>query len=193
MPKIIGVDLDDVLFACNEALCVWHNLNYGTSYAKEDVVSYELKYVWGCTETEAIARVRQFLDSFEHSNALTVQGAVEGLRVLGEENCHIVTARAQMFSGPTTQWLERHFPKMANRVHFVGSEYGFIHHEEIKPATCKRLGIDVFIDDSLVHASGVSKAGIPVLLLDNPWNQTDKLPLNVERVYSWDEIVERLR
>jgi uncharacterized HAD superfamily protein len=193
MYKIIGVDFDDVLFACNEALCEWHNQNYGSSHTIKDVVSYELNYVWGCTETEALDRVRRFLASSNHTNTLPVEGAVEGLRALGEENCYIVTARAPLFREQTVEWLEKHIPKMAHRVHYVGTEHGFIHHEEIKPATCVKLGVDVFIDDSLIHARGVSKAGIPVLLLDNPWNQADELPLNVKRVYSWGEIVEELQ
>lgn len=193
MPKIIGVDLDDVLMACNESLCVWHNANYGTSYTKKDFFSYRFNVVWGCTEREAIARVRRFFDSSEHADALSVEGAVNALRILGEENCHIITARSNGVSRFTIAWLERHFPKMVGRIHFVGCEKGLVHHEALKPSTCKKLGVDVFIDDSLVHARGVSAIGIPVLLFDSPWNQTNDLPPNVERVYSWDEIVERLK
>ncbi|MEK7460093.1 MAG: hypothetical protein AAB628_00900 [Patescibacteria group bacterium] len=193
MEKKIGVDLDDVLMACNEAICLWHNANYGTSYTKKDVVSYEFNRVWGCTTEEAAARVHKFFHSEEHSRALPVSGAVSGIRFLGEENIHIITARPLMISGLTTKWLEKYFPDMVERIHFVGKEQEYSHHQTTKPEICKSLGIEIFVDDALVHARGVAAAGIQVLLFDNPWNQVDELPKNVERVYSWDEIIEKLQ
>ena len=193
MAKMIGVDLDDVLMACNEAICIWHNANHGTSYTKNDVFSYEFNRVWGCTTEEALARVREFFHSEEHFCALPVMGAVSGLRFLGEENIHIITARPLTVSGLTTRWLEKHFPDMVGRIHFVGKEEGDCHHQTTKPEICKSLGIEIFVDDALVHARGVAATGIPVLLFDNPWNQVDELPKNVERVYSWDEIIEKLQ
>lgn len=179
--------------ACNEALCVWHNANYGTSYAKKDIFSYEFNRVWGCATEDAVARVQRFFRSLEHSSALPVDGAQNGLDFFGEKDVHIITARPEAVSDLTTKWLEKHFPEMVGRVHFVGREHGYSHHETTKPEVCERLGVEVFIDDSLVHARGVGAIGIPVLLFDNPWNQTDDLPPNVERVFSWDEIVKRLK
>ncbi len=34
--------------------------------------------------------------------------------------------------------------------------------------------------------------GIKVLLLDRPWNRAKKLPEEVTRVYSWEEILDRI-
>lgn len=193
MARIIGVDFDDVLIECNAALCGWHNENYGTTLTKKDVFSYELGRVWGCTPKEAVNRVRQFFHSHHHSNVLPVCGARDGLSLLGEEKAYIVTARPHIVSDVTVALLQKHFPRMIGRIHFVGKEFDYDHHESTKPEVCLKLGVEVFIDDSLVHARDIGAVGIPVLLFDNPWNQTEDLPPNVERVYSWDEIVERLR
>lgn len=193
MPKIIGVDLDDVLMAFQEAFIVWHNTNYGTSYAKKDVSSYKLNRSMRCTTEEAVRRIREFFCSQEHLEALPVVGAFDGLRILGEENCCIITARPPATSVLTIAWLQQHSPEMVERIHFVGKETRYSHSKSTKAETCKTLGVEIFIDDAMVHARGLSAAGIPVLLFDNPWNQTDELPHNVERVYSWDEIVEKLK
>lgn len=193
MTKIIGVDFDDVLMAFNESFCVWHNANYGTSYTKKDFFTYEFDRVLKCSLDEAVMRCRQFINSQEHSVALPVEGSMKGLNLLREKNIHIITARANIVSTPTIQWVERHFPEMARRVHFLGKDEGFSHNEIVKAEKCKELGIEIFVDDSLVHATGVSEAGIPVLLFDSPWNQTNVLPPNIERVFSWDEIVKKLQ
>lgn len=193
MSKIIGVDFDDVLMAFQEAFIVWHNTSYGTSYAKKDVSSYKLNRSMGCTTEEAVRRIREFFCSLEHLEALPVTGAVDGLRILGEKNCCIITARPPMTKELTTMWLQQHCPEMIERIHFVGKETRYSHSKSTKAETCKRLGVEVFIDDAMVHARVLSAAGIPVLLFDNPWNQTDNLPPNVERVYSWNEIIEKLR
>jgi uncharacterized HAD superfamily protein len=50
------------------------------------------------------------------------------------------------------------------------------------------LGIEVFIDDSLHNAEDIASIGIPVYLLDAPWNQGETGQL-IKRVYSWKEII----
>lgn len=193
MTKIIGVDFDDVLMAFNESFCLWHNTNYGTSYAKKDFSTYEFDRVLKCSLKEAVVRCRQFINSQEHSSALPVEGSIKGMKLIGEKNVHIITARASMVSSPTIKWLEKHFPEMAKRVHFVGIDKESSHYEINKKERCRELGIEIFVDDSLVHATEVSEDGIPVLLFDNPWNQTNVLPSNIERVFLWDEIVKKIQ
>lgn len=194
MKKIIGVDLDDVLMRFNEALCLWNNAQHGTSHTKADFYSYEFDRVWGCTNEEALSRVRAFCYSPEHADASPTEGAVEALRVLQKETLHIITARPPIVRKPSLTWIKKHFKNTACNIHFVGKddEKEICHHTTSKPEMCKALGIEVFIDDSLVHARGIAKEGIPVFLFDAPWNQTEKLPSNVERVFSWQEIMKNL-
>jgi uncharacterized protein len=48
--------------------------------------------------------------------------------------------------------------------------------------------LDLLIDDELHVAMGVALAGIPVLLVDRPWNQ-GTLPAGITRVGNWSEIL----
>lgn len=191
--KIIGVDFDDVLMAFNEALCLWHNANHGTSFTKKDIFSYDFEKVWVCSREEAIERIFKFFYSEYHSNALPVNGAVKALQLFEDRDIHIVTARTETISDITLMWIEEYFPKMKDRIHFVGSKESLTQNDVDKVGMCKSLGVEIFIDDSLVHATNISATGIPVLLFDNPWNQTETLPPNVERVFSWEGIAQKLQ
>jgi len=54
-----------------------------------------------------------------------------------------------------------------------------------------KIGAAVFIEDALHNANKMAEAGIPVLLVDTPWNQVSLEP-GIYRVYSWSEIVAKL-
>lgn len=194
MRKVIGIDLDDVLIEFIEALCLWHNTQYGTSQTKADFYSYEFDRIWGCTKEEAVFRVRAFYRSQEHANTSPTKGAVSALHSLKKEALHIITARPPMAREPSMVLIEKNFQMALHGVHFTGEDdvQKFCHRSTNKSGICKTLGIEVLIDDSLVHAKGVAMEGIPVLLVNAPWNQVAELPSNIERVFSWNEIMEKL-
>ena len=53
-------------------------------------------------------------------------------------------------------------------------------------------GYDVAIEDSPSMATHLADRGVPVLLLDRPWNRRAQLPSGVKRVHSWGEIAGTL-
>ena len=60
-----------------------------------------------------------------------------------------------------------------------------------KSLICKEEGVVVFIDDYKDTILDTAKHGIKSFLMDEPWNQGE-LPLAVQRVKNWEEIVENL-
>lgn len=196
MPKIIGVDFDDVLVPTNEAMSMWHNRVYGTSYKKEDIISWNcLVDLWQCNQDEKHRRIHEFFHSDEHATMIPVCGAMESLRLLNERGLQVVmiTGRPEQFREHTSFLVERYFSTLFDSIHFTSNVTSGIITDRPKAEFCQELGVEIFIDDHLQYAHNVAFAGIPVLLFDNPWNQTDDLPTNVERVYSWDEIVGKLK
>lgn len=193
MARIIGVDFDDVIVATNHAVALWHNRVYGTSYELKDVLCWELATIWGCSKEEAYIRIKAFFGSKEHADTASMYKAVESLRFLGSNELHVITARTTDFMAFHMELAEKHVPFLLDRFNFINivTSEGVVKRK--KSEVCLELGVDVFIEDHLDYAYGVASAGIPVLLFDSPWNQTDDLPHNVERVFSWDEIVERLK
>ena len=183
----IGVDFDDVLFDCNASLALFHNSRYGTSYERKDVWSWYLDQVWGCTEKEAIERVKEWYDSEEHTQSMPISGAIEAIEKLAQSyELHIITSRPSSIRKPTRLWLERYFAKHFAEIHFTNhSEPGSGSKAEI----CRNLDVSFLIEDSLKHARDVASGGTTVLLLDSPWNQED-VSGNIIRVHSWEEVVE---
>jgi len=188
MKKIIGIDFDDVIVSTNEALAQWHNRAYGTSYQKKDIVQWDLGPLWNCSREEQMRRIDEFYCSSEHSSVLPICGAIEAIDTLRKENflC-VVTARPKHSRVPTLSLVERYTPFLSDKIYFTGD--GVFTKAEM----CIRFGIEVFVDDNLDNAYCISAlTGIHVLLFDNPWNQVEELPSNVERVYSWGEILEKV-
>jgi len=191
--KVVGLDLDDVLLATNDAMCRWHNRVYGTTYTRKDIVSWDLTKIWHCTFDEMLSRIHEYYASPEHDETLAFKGAIEGIEILGEEKeYHIITSRPGEMHGKTMSLVQKYFPPLIESVHFTSQVVEGHAQSRKKEHVCLELGVQVYIEDNLDYARNVASVGIPVLLFDTPWNQTNDLPENVTRVHSWDEIVETL-
>lgn len=190
--KILGVDFDDVLFQCNTAAAKFHNTTYGTSYSRDDVKTFDWRDVWHVSPEEEHRRVLEFFATKFHDEAEAVIGAYDALKKLNEAyEVVIVTGRPESARDVTLEWLSKHFLGLYREVHFT-SHYDSDHSKRRKKSDIvKELGINIFIEDALHFAADVAESGIPVFLIDTPWNQGETPP-NVTRVYSWDEILEKL-
>ncbi len=189
--RILGVDLDDVVIDCNAALCRWHNQRYGTSYERKDIVSYELAKIWRCTPEESIERCLRFYHTDEHHTAASVQGAIAGLQELRKQNTLVaVTSRPESVRDLTLAWLRKQGAEVFDAMHFLGHYHEPVEKRISKAEVCKQVGVALFIEDSFAHATAIACVGIPVLLLDSPWNQ-GAIPELVTRVFSWEEILDR--
>ena len=191
--KRIGFDFDDVLINFRHALRLYSNELYKTNLQREDYTSSDLSETWKCTPEEATKRVIDFYSSEHHYNALPVEGAVEGIKILKQDyDLFVITSRPEKIREMTVGWLDRYFPDMFEEVHLTNLFYG--EGEKIirtKKEVCLELGVEAFVDDALHYAHDVSSAGIPVLLYDAPSNQGD-VEHPIIRVHSWREIVDKL-
>jgi uncharacterized HAD superfamily protein len=186
--KVIGIDFDDVVVQTNKAMAMWHNRVYGTEYEREDISSYNLTSLWGCSQEEMLRRIHEFFLSPEHEATIPLDEVAESLEVLKNRELHVITARDEEFKIATLLLAERHVPFLLDKFNFPNTTT----KKRTKSQVCLELGIEVFIDDHLDYARDVAASGIPVLLFDCPWNQTDDLPHNVTRVHSWKEILQKL-
>lgn len=189
--KKIGVDLDDVLLAIVAGLFPWHNRLYGTNNHEDDVRPFELSSSWGCTKEEAVSRVLDFYQTTEHAECQPVPGAVEAMNVLSQSHeLTIVTSKPADLETMTHAWVEKHFPEVFQGIYFTNSFVTPEHRQIKKSELCHKLGIEIFIDDSIGNVLDVATACEHVFLFDRPWNQEAVvLPPNVTRAYSWQEIV----
>jgi len=193
--RIIGIDIDDVLISTHsKPLNDFYNAKFGTSWKKEDYHSHNLEEVWGGTREEAVDIVNEYLNSQEHDKSPAIEYAKEAITQLAKHNSLVlVTARNQDMEEKTLTILNTHFIGIFNKIYFTNQ---FVKDSKAekrsKSSVCKELGVEIFIDDALHNAEDIASVGIPVLLFDQPWNQTDTLPPLITRVHSWKEILKKL-
>lgn len=189
----IGIDLDDVLADTMPMLVMYHNDIYGTTLTKDDVWSYQFGDVLGISPEEAMKRIYGFERSTRLMDVVPLPGAkrvIDSLRKNHELS--IITARDSEFTDITKHWIARYFQDIFSDVHFAN------HHSPVaiprsKGDICQEFGMDMMIDDSfsnVVSCHGVCES---TLLFDAPWNVNEKLLDGMQRVSSWDDIVEKIK
>lgn len=189
--KIIGIDLDDVLLNFYAPFIEYHNMKHGTNLTRDHITSFYLEDIIGGTREEMTKKIYEFYFSEQHENSLPVEGAQEAIKYLAEQyTLVIVTAKPEDVKEKTLLWLERHYPNTFDQVYFTGQHHGN-GKKKSKVEICKEIGIEIFIDDHIDNAKNISKEGIPVLLLDAPWNQ-EEVPYPIVRVRTWKEIVDQI-
>ncbi len=190
--KIIGIDLDDTLLNLNGTFIKFLNLNYDTAYARENLTSPFFEESFDITKEDVLKRLHEFYNSEHHAEAEPIEGAPEALARLAEANeLHIVTASPEEMKDRIEAWLGKNFTNRFKGIHFTRKSI-FDNSVRNKKDICAELGIEVFIDDALHNAEDISSAGIPVFLLDSPWNQKSINSPLVTRVHSWDDIINKL-
>lgn len=200
--KIIGIDFDEIIYDLVAGLLTFFNEKFNTSFVRSDVTDFHLGVLWDLRPEEEEALIIEFCHSDRHHQSGPVDGAVECIRELADSHdLYIVTARGDDRSQVTMDWLGIHLPGIFKGVLFTNPHHEKVEMRKKKSDVCKVVGIDYFIDDHYKNALDVSPCVEKVFLLDTPWNGriaierdriVDKLPDNVERVFSWREIVERI-
>jgi len=148
---------------------------------------------------EAIKKLKQNNDRAESERLSDSKGVlssvganVEVLRPVGRMyDLVIITSKPEYLREQTEIWLQKYFPNSFKSVHFTNS----FHRNGSKRAkadVCDKLGVSVYIEDSIENAKAVVAPNREVLLFDTPWNQ-DVTPPGTIRVSSWEEIAERYK
>ena len=193
LEKDVAVDLDGIVVDPYTPLCKYHNDIYKTHFTKQDLHSYNFEKVFGITQEEAVDEFHDFMFSPYAEDIMPEEGAVEGVNFLLSRgyNLHVVTSRAHAFSSKTYRSVNTFFPNKFASIH-LANHFAKVGKKINKSEICSRIGARILLEDCLEYATECAASGIRVILLDQPWNQTDKLPELVERAMSWKEIVEKI-
>jgi uncharacterized HAD superfamily protein len=183
---VVTVDLDDVTWDFNTPFAEYHNRLYGTDVSYSDITTFSLPAVYGIDRDLFHDRVHDFCHH-EHHTIPLIEGAHERLSEMNEAGIELqgVTSRWDMLRQITENHLSLRELNVFTGIHFANK---YPNQHESKKHICVRLGSQCHIDDAFHHAVDVSGGtdGIPVLLMDKPWNQ-DKVPPNVHRCGRWTE------
>lgn len=187
--RVIALDIDDVLIHFYNGIVRYHNALYGTAHKRGDMVTYQFEKLWNCPREEMVRRVMEYYRSKEHEQVEAIEGVHAVLTRYKKKFTYVcITARPESVRVDTLPILERYFPKLITSAHFLG-------HLELGTANCKskaevchEIGAMLLVEDSLHNGDVAARAGIQVLLIDTPWNQTPSLHPLIRRVFNWSEI-----
>ena len=189
---VFGVDIDDVLVQCAVALCVYLNKKHEYTITKSDLTTFHFHKLLGVSHEDAGKLIYPFHFSEEHDNCMPIVGAHEAIARLTKMRRPVaITARLPATRANTILLVERLFPGVFTEFHFTGCERPELPHRS-KGDVCIEIGAEFMVDDALHNAQSVGEKGVPVYMLDNPWNQCAVLPPNTIRMPHWDDIVEHV-
>lgn len=195
MKQTIAIDIDDVMANENHAMMRFINKRYGLSHTEKD---YDItgeywgywEKVWNVDEHEGSKRYDAFVNAkaSKQVKLALLPGALETISDLKQRyNLVVVTSRKSVLLQMTEEWLEEHFPKTFNGVHFI--ELWGSGEKLSKARICKEIGASYLIDDNVEHCSLAQEAGVQALLFgDYGWNRVITVPHGVVRVRNWQEV-----
>lgn len=187
----IAVDLDDTILNNITNLILFFNSVYGRNLKKEQFFSCLYRQVWGGTKEEEQEILRNFCESKYFSEILPIKGSQRMMNVLKKNghNLVVVTGRVYSLTKKTEDWVGKFFPNVFSDIYHTNS-YGESGLRIKKSDMCKKLNMDLIIDDDFNHVVDCTNADIPVLVYSTPWNQNE-FPKKALRLNEWnDEALE---
>lgn len=174
----IGVDIDGVLA---DSLSLWVkelNIYFDKNVRVEDFHLYDIRKTYDL----AVHEIERFIE-LKGRDLMVKSPPLPGApyylsRIKKHHDVYIITARDGRYRNDTEQWLEKHGLPY-DGLFLLGS------HE--KKEICLERKLHVMVEDTLEIGKKISSAGIPVLLMDAPYNR-GSLPGLVYRKRSWEEI-----
>ncbi|HIG51862.1 TPA: hypothetical protein EYQ19_00300 [Candidatus Pacearchaeota archaeon] len=186
----IGIDLDEILAEWMNSFIDFHNINYGTNLERKDFYTFDLWKPLDIKRGEERERINNFSKSDFYRNISPVEGSIEGIDNLQNNELFIVTGRKNKNKSATLDWIDKYFPNKFEDVLF--SDYCSIKNNIDKKAEiCSNLGIGFMIEDNGEWAHKCASSGIRTFLLDKEWNRGYSHPF-LKRNYSWKEVVSNI-
>lgn len=186
----IGIDIDEVLAEFVDAFLIFYNSKNNTNFKKSEIYDYHLPIPLNTTLENVVEHIEYLTNNNFYSTLDIVEGSIESIKKLKENDLFIVSARPGHVKDDTIKWVDKYYQNSFKEIHLVADKHGDYNFSKGDFAT--ELGIKIFIEDSLKNSLDIASHGIHVILLDKPWNQEANLPENIYRVKDWNEILEKI-
>ena len=182
--RVVAVDLDNVICESDPRIREVIARVSGVSLSQDEITHYAYSRALinrGVNQSRATRVVEEALGlfhEFECLNVAPVNGALEGIQTLQRRGFPVViaTSRPIFCAKKTESWLSA--AKVSYR------QLLFLEEKAEEAHNWAFL-----IDDALHQAEPVCESGIPVCLLDYPWNRTSSSCRLMRRAKDWREIL----
>ncbi|MFI3115266.1 MAG: hypothetical protein R3Y12_03900 [Clostridia bacterium] len=190
MGLIIGVDADGVLTNLYE-----FNKRTGIEMFKKDVVNtagYSAREMFDLTKNQEIKHTAKYFDQY-CKNETPREGCVDALNLFFDEGLELHSITARLFTTNKVlgkryqkffkEWLDKNKLNVFKSIQFCSGKMT----NRDKLIACKKLCVDIMIDDSPEVSMHLAKNGIKVALVDAPYNK-DVSHENIIRCKNYEDI-----
>lgn len=180
-----GIDIDGTV--TDPATFIPHlNRHFNKNLTLDDIVEYDLTQVLGISHQT----FSDWMSVHEPSIYEQADIAADARNILHDWKKHhklyYISARPAHVHDITTRWFKS-FDVPYDHIELLGK------HDKLN--TVKKFGLDIFFEDKHDNACQIAEeCGIPVILMDTPYNQLS-IPENVYRACNWRQagrIVENI-
>ena len=187
----IAIDIDDSMAKFVEAFLPFYNATTGKNLAKKDIHSSDLRLYWGMPKDSAAGVIDTFVRAGGLDTLALYPDVRETLERLSKQHTlFIITGRKIAWRQSTERWIRQHLAGIPFKVLFAGDFYTT--QGKTKAQLCVEQGIHTIIEDDATFAKACAEAGIRVLLVDQPWNESLRSE-KITRVREWKEIEQILK
>ncbi len=188
----IYVDFDDVLSETTSAFLKILELEFGKRVNFEDIFSFDLKASFNLSDRE----YEDFFHRVHQADVIMsfapIEGAIDALEgwvKLGYQ-ISIVTGRLTSAHDASLDWLAKHDVPYHSFTMVNKYARGNIDSKiAVSMEVFSEMKFSLAVEDSATMALHLSqKMGIPVALIDRPWNRTANLNPKISRYTSWYDI-----
>ena len=190
--RTIYVDMDDVLCQTARGFLAILEREFGKCIAYEQLTHFDIGAACNLQPNERDQLYRIVHEAHELLNLEPVADAMQVLQrwsAAGYEIA-IVTGRPPQSQEVSLEWLARHH--VAFETFTMVDKYGRFATDDTVAITLNELSARRFclaIEDSLPMAQYLAgQMGVPVALIDCPWNRADAEHSGIARYSTWSEI-----
>lgn len=192
----IGLDVDGTVLDFMTPL-INYMVRIGIEVPKyEETNDLDLSVSWGCGDKEVRDRILRFYGSNEFKSVKPLTGVKENFDLLfPPHNAYVLTMRPPIVEECTRSFFETYLGKYLESFHLGqfhkkedGSPSDFSKFELVRRLRKDGIYLDLFVEDSLHEAESISRLGIPVLLINSPWNIGRPTRNGITRVDNWEQI-----
>ena len=188
----IYVDFDDVLSDTTSAFLKILKLEFGKSVNFEDIFSFDLKASFDLTDSEYAHFFHRVHQADVIMSFAPMEGAIGALKdwvTLGYQ-ISIVTGRLTGTHEASLDWLSKHnVPYHSFTMVDKYSRDNIDTNIAVSMEEFSEMKFSLGVEDSAKMARHLSQnMGIPVALLDRPWNRRAALNHKINRYTSWSDI-----
>lgn len=187
---VIAIDCDDVAVDFIKPFLRFYNAKTGNNFSYNEINTYNLWEIFGCTREESIEIVREYYRTPGFGNLPINEEAVKTLNSLDKiANQFILTSRYAEAVPKTRELFARTFPAMNLPIEFAGD---FQEVPISKAEVCRRRKATHIIEDSAHYAIQCAKDGIIAFLIARPWNKDSEKHKNIIPINSISEVIQYL-